>query len=165
MAESKIKEGFQYMLLFELFNYLEKRNKSEFDSFYDFIEQRIDFLIDNLQLDEDDILDSFEDKDLDIINNSVKYINEMSSNINKDSNFQLGLNLNKKNIVKEMKKLFVIYKKEKYFYIHSQFYNELQEIIKNIKINENDLSSPPNPLSINNNENRHGGFKRRHSSV
>ena len=153
MAESKIKEGFQYMLLFELFNYLEKRNKSEFDSFYDFIEQRIDFLIDNLQLDEDDILDSFEDKDLDIINNSVEYIKEMIHNINTDSKFQLGLNLKKKNLFNEMKKLYIIHKKEKYFFIHSQFYNELQEIIKNIKINENDLSSPPNPLSINNNEN------------
>ena len=55
----------------------------------------------------------------------------------------MGINLKKKSVLKEMKKLFILYKNKKINYFHSTYYNQLQEIINNIKLNENDLSSPP----------------------
>lgn len=47
-----------------------------------------------------------------------------------------------------MIKLFLIHKNKCYFYVHSKYYDELQQIMKEININDNnDLSSPPIQMS------------------
>ena len=70
----------------------------------------------------------------------------MICKIKTDSSFNLGINLNKKSIKNEIQKLYYIHKNKKYFFIHSKYYNQLQEIIKNYKINESESYTILNEL-------------------
>ena len=148
LAESKINEHFCYYLFFELFNYLE--NNKQCESFFEFIQLKIEHIIENGNLKIDNDL-NMENKDFNIIiNRSIEYLKEMIPNIKTDSDFYLGLDLNDKNIVKEMKKLYLIYKNKKNIIIHSKFYNKLKKIIKNKNI-EDDSHNITNKILVQKN--------------
>ena len=135
MAETKINDDFSSLLLFELFIYLDNNYKTTFPSFYDYIEKKADSLI-NLEI--DDIINNINDFEMKDINDSVDYLNKIIEKIRTDSDFQLGINLQDEDIKNEIQKLYYAHKNKKYFLIHSKYYNQLQEIIKNYKINSID---------------------------
>ena len=47
LAETNIDKDFTSLLIFELFSYLEYTNKSEASTFYDFLQKRIEAIIEN----------------------------------------------------------------------------------------------------------------------
>ena len=143
LAETNIDKDFTSLLIFELFSYLEYTNKSEASTFYDFLQKRIEAIIENESIEIDGELKNIGDKEMEIITNSLEDIKKLIKNIKTSSNFQLGINLSKKSVSKEMKRLLVIQKKGYYHCFHSIFYREIQEILKNIVVDKNDLSSPP----------------------
>ena len=66
---------------------------------------------------------------------------------NKNSDFELGIKIENKtiksnNLKKVLKNLFLIYSEKNYNFIHSEFYNELQNVMNSINIDKNDMSSP-----------------------
>ena len=143
-AETRLTEDFSSLLIFELFNYLENENEKNSSSFYEYIQKRVGVIINqgNLNLD-NDIKNINENEFKEIAEKSIDSLKNVVMNIKESTEIQLGLNLKKKSVQKELKKLFVIQKKKKYHIYHSDFFNSLQEVIKNIRINNDDLSCPP----------------------
>ena len=148
LAETRINDDFCSMLIFELFSYLEYPDKNEVPNFLEFIIKRNETLIDQekITLDENDV----NENEMKIIEESIDKIeNKLLPNIEKNDDFQLGINLKKTKSKKELKKSFLIHKNKYYKFVHSQFYNELQETLRNIDINSQDLSSPPSAFIPN----------------
>lgn len=147
LSETRINDDFCSMLIFELFSYLEYPDKNEVPSFLDFIQKRNETLIDQekIEIDESD----FNENEMKIIENSIEKIkNKLLPNIQTTDDFQLGINLTKTKTKKELKKAFLIHKKKYYKFVHSPFYNELQETLRNINLDLQDLSSPPSAFNI-----------------
>lgn len=149
-AETRLTEDFSSLLIFELFNFLENENEKKSSSFYEYIQKRISAItnLENLNLDSD-IKNINENEFKEIAEKSIDSLKNVVMNIKESTEIQLGLNLKKKSVEKELKKLFAIQKKKKYIIYHSEFFNSLQEVIKNIKINKDDLSCPPINMNIN----------------
>lgn len=147
-AESTIDEDFYSFLIFELFIFLEYNDKTEYSSFFEYIQKRNEVLIshNNNEIEEiENIAKKIKDndKEMKIIANSIEKLKKIIPLIKKDSKFQLGLKLDKSNVKKQLKILYSIYNKKMYSIFHTQYFNELQEFINNIKINDNDLNCPP----------------------
>ena len=145
LAETKINDDFCSMLIFELFSYLEYPDKNEAPSFLEFIQKRNETLIEQekAEIDEDDI----NENEMKIIENSVEKIKRLLPNIQTNDDFQLGINLTKSKSKKELKKAFLIHKNKYYKIVHSPFYNELQETLRNINLCSEDLASPPSAFN------------------
>ena len=149
LAETSIDNNFTSLLIFELYIYLEYNNRSEASTFYEFLDKRIETIIEDGKLELDGDLKKIGDKEMEIISKSIEDIKNLTKNLKSKSDFQLGINLNKKPIMKNMKKLFLIQKNKNYHCFHSTFYRELQEILKNIDVNQIDFSSPPGVIFSN----------------
>ena len=150
-AEAKYKEDFYSLLLIELFSYIENRSKD--DSYIEFLEKKIEWIINQNNIDESDLDDNLEnlsDDDMNIIKKSINDLFEILPNIKKDSNFSLGIDIEEP-YKEEIKKLYLIHKQKLYKnYFYSKSYNNLQNIINHFNI---DLASPPCAISIINNNN------------
>ena len=151
LAETQMCDDFSSMLIFELFKYKECINKYENSTFYEFIKDRIDSILKdkNLEIDNNEIK-KIGENEMKIIVKSVENLKKIENKITKNSDFQIGIKLNNKSVEKELKKLYIIHKNKNYNFFHTTYYNDLQEILKTIHINENDLPSPP---SLNDNDN------------
>ena len=150
-AETKIKNDFLSMLIFELFSYLEHNSKDEALSYYEYIQKRMKLIVENNKLEIEDKLDKSKDDDIQkIIEDFIKVVEK----VNKNDSFQLGINTKKKDILKGLKKIYKIHKEKKWQIYHSESFNKLQLIIENIN-NANELITelldspaapcPPNP--------------------
>ena len=140
MAETKLEEKFDSLLIFEIYNYLDNY-KDKFSSFFEYIKKKIEFINRYGNIEIDKKIKNLTENDLQIITKSVEHVINIFKNL---SNFQSGLNLKKKNCEKEMKKIYAIHKNKNYEIIHSKIYEQIREIIKNIKINNiKDLDCPP----------------------
>lgn len=147
LAETKIEEDFYSLLIFELFTYLEYPMKNDVPTFFEFIQKRVEKIVneENLELDKD--VKKLGDEDWDIISKCIEKVKKVTNMVKTDENFQFGINLSKKSVEKDLKKLFLIHKNKNYHCVHSDYYNELQEILKNIEISDSDMSSPPGVTS------------------
>ena len=144
-AETKITEDFYSMLLFELFTFLEY-NSREVSSFFEFIKKRIESLINQNNINVTEIeknLKKIKESEMKIISNAVEEIKNIFPILNKNSQLQLGIKLENKKIQKELNKLYLIHYLKQYSFIHTDFFEQLQNIINNINLNQYDLSSPP----------------------
>jgi len=128
MAESRINDDFSYCLMFELFEYLEYKKISR-DSYYKYIQQKVNFLTQNYNLNIDDYSNKLNDKDKKVINKSIEYLTKMTSYIKKDNDFRLG----KKG--KEVEKLYFIYKNHNYYHSYFKFSEQVQGFLNNVQIN------------------------------
>jgi len=143
-AETRLTDDFTSLLVFELFSYLENDSEKNSFSFFEYIEKRINVIISREKLDIDKDVKNINENEFKItLEESVNNLKNVLKNIKDSTQVQLGLNLKKKSVEKVMKKLYIIQKLQKYIAYHSEFYVTLQEIIKNISINKEDLSSPP----------------------
>ena len=154
-AECRIEEDFKSALIFELYFYLEYKDNTGILNFYEFIRKRTESLIEQGDIEIKSDLKSLNDKDIEIIKNSLDEINTMTKYFD---NFSFGVDFKNerkfRRQLEDIKKFFVIHKSRKYIFYHSDYYNKIQEIIKNININNNnDLSSPPNVYFENKNIN------------
>lgn len=141
-AEIKMSEDFYSMLYFELYLYLENKSKEKLSSFFKYLCKKIEMM--KLEI-KDNEFEDLEEKDMEIIKKSVNRIKNETKNIETSPDFELGIDLDESSTEKELKKIFFIHKNKHFHFFHSNNFEELQNIIKNIKINDNDLSSPPNP--------------------
>jgi len=148
-AENKINEDFYSLLLFELFSYSEYNNKSDFENFFEFIQNRIETIIVHNNIDSDEIeklakkIKDENSPEIEIITQSIEKIKKNIQTIKANSDIQLGIKLEKKNVKIAFKKLFLIQKKHFYNCVHSDSYNQIQYFVSNIILNKNDLSTPP----------------------
>ena len=129
-AESRINDNFGYCLLFELFEYLEYKKNSH-DSYYKYIQKKVNFFIQNNNLKIDDYSNKLNDKDNKVINKSIEYLTKMISYIKKDNEFHLG----KKRVPEEIKKLYYIYINHNYHHSSFKFKDQVQEFLNNLQIN------------------------------
>ena len=142
-AESKLREDFCSLLTFELFNFLENDDEKG-SSFFEYLQKRINVIINHENIDINKDIKNINEKEFkDILTDSITKLKNTIKNLKNSTEIQLGLNLNKKSVEKELKKLYMIQKLNKYIPFHSEFYIQLQEVIKNITVNNDDLSSPP----------------------
>ena len=141
-AEIKMSEDFYSMLYFELYLYLENKSGNKLSTFFEYLCKRIEVMNHEIK---DNEFEDLEEKDMEIIKKSVKRIKSELKNIETSPDFELGIDLDESSTKKELKKIFFIHKNKHYHFFHSNNYDKLQNIIKNININNNDLSSPPNP--------------------
>ena len=147
-AESKINEDFYSLLLFELFSYSEYNNKSEFENFFEFIQKRIETIIVHNNIDSEEIeklakkIKDDNSPEIEIITQSIEKIKKNVQTIKANSDIQLGIKLEKKNVKIAFKKLFLIQKKHYYNCVHSDSYNQIQYFVSNIILNKNDLLTP-----------------------
>lgn len=146
-AESRFEEDFCSWLTVELFYYLESFNQ-EVSSFFEYLEKRLSNILLQNEIKEDFIekaYDSVTEGDMKKIEESIDTLQDILTQTLKNENFVFGIKLEKSKIKKVMKKLYIIHKKKMIGNLfHSSFYEELQEIIKNMKANkEYNLPSPP----------------------
>ena len=130
LSETKLKDDFTSLLLFELYNYLENY-RAKYPTYLEYLKKKLEFIINYCNIE---------------INKENKKNDENSTKIIKESIEQLknayrtstdvNLGLNKKN-EKELKKIYNLFQLKKYPIEHSDNYKQLQEIITNININNN----------------------------
>lgn len=151
-AEIKFKEDFFSFLLIFLFQYIRELTKEE--SFMDFLEKKIDNIINQNEIDSDKIeegLENVNQTDIEIIQKSLKNLTEIINQVKRDSGFSLGIVDDEIN--EEIKKTYVIFKLKLYKnYCYSQSFKSLENAIKNIISDNENLPCPPS-LSIQNNNN------------
>ena len=149
LAETKVNEDFCSMLIVELFRFIETNDKANLSSFYEYLEKIIEFNLKLINEQNKTInldVKSIKKEELEIIEKSVDEINKIKKHSKRE--FSVEIKLKKKEIKNNMIKLFLIHKNKCYFYVHSKYYDELQQIMKEININDNnDLSSPPIQMS------------------
>jgi len=146
LAETLMVEDFQSFLIFELYNYLEYNNKTEFSTFFDFIKRKVESLTNNLKI-EDKEIKKIKGNNLEIIKNIIDIIKKLFQS---NSNIQLGLNLKDKDTRKEIKKIYYIHKEKKFEINHSKRYLKLKEAIQNI--HDNCSNHKNNEFIIENNK-------------
>ena len=149
------------MMIFELFSYLDNNNsENEISSFLEYLKKRLESLVSHFKIDFEAIekkSKKIKDNDTEMINiiSDVEKIKKIFNIIKKDSDFQLGIKIENKNIknskVKNvLKNLYLIHKEKNYNFIHTEFYKELQNKINNISLDNNkdsDMCSPPSAIS------------------
>ena len=127
LAETRINENFSYLLQFEYFNFCENnKNNNVFSfSFYDFLKKKIDMIINPQDSKKPKIslnLNSFCKNDLENFKRSIEDF-KIISGIHKIKN---------SNIENEFKSLYYLYKRKYYNFEHSEYYENLQNILNNI---------------------------------
>ena len=151
LAETKINQDYSSMLIVEFFSYIESKDKGNFSSFYEYLEKKLEFNLNwikdqgkSINLD----VKSISKEEFGIIEKSVEEINKIKKFSSNDC--LVDIKLKKKDVKNNMIKLFLIHKNKCYFYVHSKYYDQLQQIMKEINIKDNnDLSSPPSALNNN----------------
>jgi len=159
-AETKIKEDFYSMLIFELFTYLEYNNsEDEISTFLEYLQKRTESLVSHYKIDFEEIekkSKKIKDNDTEMINiiSNLEKLKKIINVIKKNSDFQLGIRIENKNIKsnnvkKVLKNLFLIHKEKIYNFVHTEFYMELQNKINSIILDNNkeDMCSPPSVIS------------------
>ena len=160
LAETKIKEDFCSMLIFELITVNSSKDKAGFDTFYEYIEKKVEFTLKWVK-DQNHLvnLDTslITEEEYEIIKNSIEALNNINKIIIID--FSINIDLDDEDIKDNMIKLFLLHKDRNVFYIHSKYYNELQQIIKEIKINNNVFNFDIINIDNQNNENSNNIIK------
>ena len=154
-AETKVKEDFYSMLIFELHTYLEYNSEDEISTFLEYLKKRIESLVSHYNINIEEIekkSKKIKDNDPEMIQiiNDFEKLKKIINVIKKSPNFQIGIKVDNKNIKnsnakKVLKNLYLIHKEKNYNYIHTDFYLELQNKINSICLNNNkeDMCSPP----------------------
>ena len=155
-AETKYEDDFYSMLLVELFQYLDNNLGTE--SFFEFIEKRLEAIIKKNNIDINKIEDEIENIDkqeLKIIKDSSNKINSEELKASLVTNKPIDLEFKKKDIKEILKKYYVIHKyKMNKNYCFSEAYYNLEDFIGSIKYDSYNLPSPP-PIKPKVNDNKH----------
>lgn len=125
LSETKLKDDFNSLLIFELYNYLDNY-KSKIHSFYEYIKKKLEFLIRVENIETNNGAKKKEGNIGKIIKGSIDYLKNMFKN-----NQEINLGLNKKS-EKEIKNMYILYKMKKYPIEFSNNYKQLQAYINSI---------------------------------
>ena len=125
LSETKLKDDFNSLLLFELYNYLDKY-KTKIHSFYEYIKKKLDFIISIEKIEINSEAKNIKGNLSKIAKGSIDYLKNIVKN-----NQLINLGLNKKSD-KEFKNMYIIYKMKKYPIEFSDSYKQLQDFIKSI---------------------------------
>ena len=153
-AETKFETDFLSWLIVELF-YCLQHFSNETPSFLEYLEKRLNNIPSQLNIIEDEIdklNETVTDDEIDKIKEDVEFLKEdILIQTQKNQNFIFGIKMEKSKIKRVMTKLYILHKKKMIGgYIHSDCYIELQNIIKDLKINkEENLASPPPIITEN----------------
>ena len=132
LAETRKKEDFCSMLIYEFFCFIELKNK--INSFYEYIQKKF-----NLNLIDDNA--KITDDEFNIIRRSVDELDNIKNKSNPDC--YINIRLNKKIVKNNMIKLFLFHKTKYNYDDHSKYYIELKQIITDIDKKGVKLISPP----------------------
>ena len=152
-AETKIDNDFLSWLIVELFYYIHNSdNDTSTSSFYEYLEKRLDNILSQNGINENDIENESEnitDSEMEKITDGIEELSEILTKTEKNQNFIFGIKIEKPKTQRLIKKLFIVHKKKMIGNcFHSQFYEDLQEILSQLKGTKvDDLSSPP-PISL-----------------
>jgi len=150
-AETKYEKDYCSWLIVKLFNYLKSSGGNE-SSFFEHLQNLLNDILKENNIKEDDIekeSNRITENEMNNIINSVNILQEILIQTEKKDSFIFGIKIEKLRTKNLMKKLYIVHEKKMFGnFIHSEFYEELQEIIKNIKAyKESNLPSPP-PVTI-----------------
>lgn len=157
-AETKFENDYYSMLLRELFYYLDNNLGTE--SFFEFIEKRLEAVIKKNNIDINKIeneIENINEEDIKIIKNSSNKINSEDLRSMLDTNKPIDLKFKKKEVKEILKKFYVIHKyKMNKNYCFSEAYYNLEDFINQIKYDsQTNLSSPPPIINNDNKDNKH----------
>ena len=140
LAQTKIKEDFSSLLIVEFFNYICLKNKGNMTSFNEYLNNKLKIITThNNSINLNKKITKEEDE---IIKKSVKNLNNIKKVI------KLG-DRETKDIIK---KLYLLHKNKYDFYEDLEYYNKIQQVIKDIHINNINCNNLPiNPLNKDNN--------------
>ena len=152
-AETKFETDFLSWLIVELF-YCLQHSKEETLSFFEYLEKRLNNLPSQISINENEIekdCKNVSEEEIDKIADIVEQLKEILAQTEKNSEFHLGIKMDRAKNKRVMIKLYVLHKKKMVgYFFHSQFYDDMHEIITKLKLTkEDDLSSPP-PVSLQN---------------
>lgn len=146
-AEIRYKDDYFYFLLIILFEYIKELSKR--GSFVNFLEEKLEIIISQNKIDGNMLEEeTLSESDIEIIKNSLLKIDRLTTQVRKDNGFNLGFGSldDDYEVQDEIKKLFIIFKKQLYKnYCFSKNYQALESAIKRI-ITEENLESPPAPI-------------------
>ena len=150
LAETKNKESFESFLIVEFFNYINSTEKGSLKTFNKYLQNKLEFTINlfktqNISVNLD--INSISEEEQEIIKKSIENLNDIKNETNTECLIDIKLKKNdtKNNIIK----LYLMHKNKFIFFEDLKYYNKLQQILKDIHSNENNL--PLIPLNINNN--------------
>jgi hypothetical protein len=132
---------------------------NETPSFFEYLEKRLKNIPSQNNINENEIekdLDTVTDDEIEQIIEDVEYLKEdILTQTDKNQNFTFGIKMEKSKIKKLMIKLYILHKKKMVGgYFHSDFYQNLQDIVSKIGVNkEENLESPP-PITPQNKINK-----------
>ena len=137
LAETKIKEDFCSLLIAGFFIYIATKEKGQLNNYYKYIEKKIKWLKEQYSIIDLDI-NLITDEEFKIIEKSIKELDKIKKATN--ATCSINIDLNNNNVKNNMVTLFLLYKNKNknIYYNYSKYYNNLQTIIKEIKINNND---------------------------
>ena len=146
LSETKQKDDFNHLLIFELYNYL-NNYKNKAYSFYIYLKKKLELLInvENIEINNETIK---KDENLGkIIKESIDNLKNMFKNTQ-----EINLGLNKKS-EKELKNMYIIHKMKKYPIEYSDSYKKLQDFIKSIinkkvELQENEIKIQMKPNRV-----------------
>ena len=142
LADTKYKEDFYSMLEAEFFNFIDDPvNKEQFNSFYNFLQKKMEFSIDNLDSKGKSVnldIKKITKQEEEIIKKSVE---ELINSKKKFGSF-LNIKLTNKSNKNDIYKIFLLFKNKAFIHNPSTYYIELQKIIKQLGKSKNDLSKP-----------------------
>ena len=148
LAETKMDEDFYSFLVYEFFNFIDPTNKGQLNSFYDFLINMRDISIKNLN-DQNKSIDlnvkKITKEEEEIISKSIDELEKIKNKTNTNCFLNIKLNKSKKN---EIYKIFLLHKNKAFIKIHTKYFIELQQVIKDLGKDVIDFSCPP-PSHIN----------------
>ena len=147
LYDTKFEEDFDSMLNAEYLNFISPKNKGQFNSFFDYLKREMEDSIENSNSQGKRI-----NIDVKAITSQEEEIikKTMEEFINAKKNLGGFLNININRNKKDIYKLFLLHKNKAYLHKESKYYIDLQNIIKELGTNSDDLTCPP-PNSINTN--------------
>jgi len=150
LAETKNKESFESFLIVEFFNYINSTEKGSMKTFNKYLQNKLEFTINLLKTQNISVnldINSISEEEQEIIKKSIDNLNDIKNETNTECLIDIKLKKNdtKNNIIK----LYLMHKNKFIFFEDLKYYNKLQQILKDIHSNENNL--PLIPLNINNN--------------
>ena len=140
LAQTKIKEDFSSLLIVEFFNYICLKNKGNMTSFNKYLNNKLKIITThNNSINLNTKITKEEDE---IIKKSVKNLN----------NIKKVIKLRDRETKDIIEKLYLLHKNKYDFYEDLEYYNKIQQVIKDIHINNINCNNLPiNPLNKDNN--------------
>ena len=142
LAETKKDEDFLSLLIVEFYNYLGYNNNQNDLSFYDYLKENIEYIINSSKEENKNInldVKSIKEDELETIEKSIEEINDIKKTL--ESRCLIEINLKNKSVKNNMIKLFLLHKIKVNIPLKIKYREKLNQIFKEMDNNYNTLST------------------------